>query len=177
MRRKDWQILGALVTLVLGSLLHFTYDWSGESPIIGLFSPVNESVWEHLKLLATPMLLFALVEWFTYGKSHPGFLPVRVLSIWLGMGVIVLLFYLYTAILGKNFLPADVAIFIIAVFIAYFFSNRLLAASALSSKSAFLLGLVLLLLLVVVLAVFTFAPPHWNLFLDPVTNTYGIQRV
>ena len=41
---------------VLGVLLHFTYEWSGNNPIVGLFSATNESTWEHLKLLFFPML-------------------------------------------------------------------------------------------------------------------------
>ena len=38
---------------LLGTLLHFTYRWSGRNPLI---APVNESVWEHMKLLFFPML-------------------------------------------------------------------------------------------------------------------------
>lgn len=36
---------------VLGVLLHFTYEWAGDNAVVGLFSAVNESTWEHLKLL------------------------------------------------------------------------------------------------------------------------------
>ena len=42
---------------VLGVLLHFTYEWSGDNAVVGLFSAVNESTWEHLKLLFFPFLL------------------------------------------------------------------------------------------------------------------------
>lgn len=39
---------------ILGVLLHFTYEWSGDNPAVGLFSAVNESTWEHLKLIFFP---------------------------------------------------------------------------------------------------------------------------
>ena len=57
----------AFVSL-LGVLLHFTYDWSGKNPFVGLFSSVNESAWEHLKLFFFPMLLLTLFEF----RRHKG---------------------------------------------------------------------------------------------------------
>ncbi len=55
-------ICGILFTSVLGSLLHFVYEWTGENPLAALFSPVNESVFEHCKLLFFPALLYTLFE-------------------------------------------------------------------------------------------------------------------
>ena len=40
-----------LVTCALGVLFHFVYDWTGENAVVGLFTPINESTWERLKLL------------------------------------------------------------------------------------------------------------------------------
>ena len=45
-----WEIIGTFFIIIAGSLLHFVYEWTGYSDIMGLFTPVNESVWEHLKL-------------------------------------------------------------------------------------------------------------------------------
>lgn len=49
--------------LVLGTLSHFFFDWSGENRLVGIFAAVNESTWEHLKLLFFPALLFWVSEW------------------------------------------------------------------------------------------------------------------
>ena len=46
--------VGALFTLILGTVGHFFYEWSGENKIAGIFFPVNESVWEHMKLTLLP---------------------------------------------------------------------------------------------------------------------------
>lgn len=54
-------IIGVLVTSVLGTLFHFTYDWSGQNFLVGLFTPVSESTWEHMKLLFFPMLLYGIL--------------------------------------------------------------------------------------------------------------------
>ena len=61
MNLKKWQIIVTIICLILGTILHFTYEMSNYNPIVGLFSAVNESVWEHLKLLAFPMMLMALI--------------------------------------------------------------------------------------------------------------------
>ena len=67
-----WQFFGAAFTLIAGTLLHFVYGWSDRSLAMAPFAAVNESVWEHLKLLAVPMLLFAVVEYFCYGRALHG---------------------------------------------------------------------------------------------------------
>ena len=46
-----WQISGFIFTGVFGVLLHFLYGWTGENVLVALFSAVNESVWEHMKLV------------------------------------------------------------------------------------------------------------------------------
>ena len=60
---RRWEIVGLLWTLAAGNLLHFVYDWTGQSVAAGLFSAVNESTWEHMKLLAVPWILFSLAEY------------------------------------------------------------------------------------------------------------------
>ncbi|HYE82179.1 MAG TPA: DUF6512 family protein [Clostridia bacterium] len=174
MNLKYWHIAGAIFTLVIGTLLHFTYEWSNENTLVGIFSAVNESTWEHLKLLFTPVLLFAAVEYCSYGKYIPNFVPVKALSILLGMSTIVISFYTYTGIIGQNFLWADISTFILGVLAAYWFSIKYLRTGAFTSECAIRLGWLGLLLLFLCFAFFTFIPPRIELFLDPVSGTYGI---
>ena len=171
---KRWQIAGAIFTLIAGTLLHFTYEWSGENPLVGIFSAVNESTWEHLKLLFIPFLLFSIFEYFTYGKQIHNFIPVKVLSIILGMSTIIVAFYTYVGIIGKNFLWADISTFILGILVAYWFSFRFLHTEFLSSAWAIRFGWIGLFLIILSFIVFTFNPPHIGLFLDPVSVTYGI---
>lgn len=49
-----------LAVAILGSLNHFLYDWTGGSSFAALFCPINESPWEHLKLLFFPFLFVTL---------------------------------------------------------------------------------------------------------------------
>ena len=61
-----WQFFGFAVVSLLGTLLHFLYDWTGENIFAAPFSGVNESTWEHMKLLYWPLLLFAVIQSFFF---------------------------------------------------------------------------------------------------------------
>ncbi len=67
-------LFGIIFTFILGTLLHFVYEWSGSNVIVGIFSPVNESVWEHLKLLYFPMSLWLLLGYSKFGKNNCNYL-------------------------------------------------------------------------------------------------------
>ncbi|MEG1525710.1 MAG: DUF6512 family protein [Clostridia bacterium] len=177
MHLKLWHILGTLFTIIIGTLLHFTYDWSGNVPIVGLFSPINESTWEHLKLLAMPMLVWAFVAYFAYGRhGYPNFVSVTVLSILVGMAAIVVVFYTYTGIVGRHALWMDIATFIIGVILAYQMSYRLLQTPYLSSGLAVAQSWVGLVLILAAFLLFTDFPPHLALFRDPVSGHFGRNR-
>ena len=123
---KSWHILGIFFTLIFGTLLHFTYEWSDYNPIVGFFSATNESTIEHLKMIFVPFFLFSIFEYVAYGKDVTGFIIIKALSVSLGMIAIVVVFYLYTWIAGTNFLWMDIAIFALGIVVAYAASYKLL---------------------------------------------------
>ncbi|MEG1547316.1 MAG: DUF6512 family protein [Clostridia bacterium] len=176
MNMKAWHISGALFTLISGVLLHFAFQWSQENPLVGFFSAVNESTWEHLKLIAIPALIFSLIEYISYGKRISSFIPSKAVSIVAGMMAIVILFYGYTAIFGQNYLAADIAVFAIGVLIMYYVSFRLVNGDKLGSDISTALGWGIIIALIICFALFTSAPPESALFRDPISGGYGIIR-
>ncbi len=170
-----WEITGFIFTVIAGTLLHFVYNWSGHKWIVGIFSPVNESTWEHLKLLFTPMLLYSTVEYFVIGKDYPNFIFAKSFGIAFGMLVILIAFYTYTGIIGSNFLWADILTFLLGVAAAYFYSWRVIYETDIGTSPDFI-GAILLLLLTLCFVLFTFTPPHIGMFLDPVSKEYGIPK-
>ena len=54
--------IGMLIVAALGTLFHFAYDFTGQNRLIGLFVAINESTWEHMKLLFFPLFFFALMQ-------------------------------------------------------------------------------------------------------------------
>ena len=166
---KPMHILGAVFTLIFGTLLHFTWEWSGQNPVVSVFSAVNESTWEHLKLLFFPFTVFTVIEYFSYGRQLPCFFTVKLKAVLLGMASIVTAFYTYTGVLGDNFLPLDIGTFILGVAAAYRYSyRRLRDRSTTCSPYGELISAITLLVLAAAFGVFTFRPPKLGLFLPPV---------
>ena len=46
---KKYNFYNVLFIFILGTLLHFTYNWSNNNFIVGLFSSTNESIFSHTK--------------------------------------------------------------------------------------------------------------------------------
>jgi hypothetical protein len=162
--------IGFFFVLLVGTLLHFTYEWSGKNPFVGAFCAVNESTWEHMKLLFFPALVYFLVEYAKNASKSRDLLTARTLGLLLGLAFIPISFYTYSGVIGTNYTVIDISIFAVSVFLTFFLSNRFLKKP--QHLTAFAAFLILLLLLFLFVA-FTFFPPHIRLFLDPVSFTYG----
>ena len=167
-----WQLLGFAITVVGGTLLHFLYDWLGEAWWIAPFSGVNESTWEHMKLLFWPMFVYAIVQSF-YFKDIIGFWCVKLKGTLCGLILIPIFFYTYNGVIGKSPDWLNITIFFLSAAVAYIYETRLFndnKACCRSSKS----GLVILFLIALSFVVFTFATPQIGIFKDPLTGTFGI---
>ena len=101
-----YEVIGMVFIILLGSALHFTFEWSGNQPIVGAFSAVNESVWEHLKLAFWPSLLFMLVEYALLNKKANNFALAKTVGVYTMVAIIPIIFYSYTAIIKDNALIA-----------------------------------------------------------------------
>lgn len=174
MRRSmnSWQLMGFGVTSLLGTLLHFLYDWLDKAVWIAPFSSVNESTWEHMKLLFWPMILFALVESFFF-KDETDFWCVKLKGILLGLFVIPTLFYTYNGVIGKSPDWINIAIFFVAAAVSFIYESKMFKQenkTCVRREYAFLL----LCFLGVLFVIFTFKTPEIGVFRDPVGETYGI---
>ncbi len=165
---KAIHIAGGVFTLIVGSLLHFVWEWSGYSDLTAVFSAVNESTWEHLKLIFVPFVVFSVYEYARYGKHTPCFFAVKARSVLLGMMTIITVFYTYTGILGENYFMLDISTFVLGVVISYLYSYRHMTAP-IKPSFAYTEPLAVCVLLVIMAAftVFTFVPPAMGLFRPP----------
>jgi len=168
-----WELAGIIFIVVLGSLLHFIFEWSGSAIPIAPIAAVNESVWEHLKLGFWPALVYAALEYSRFGKSANNFPFAKTLGIFLIPITIVVLYYAYTAILGHGLLEVDIAIFVVAVIIGQLVSYKLLITSPLP-KRLNRFAPIALAILCILFVLCTFYPPRLPLFRDSVTGGYGI---
>lgn len=169
-----WELAGFLFTSAIGSLLHFVYEWSGGSLAAAVVSAVNESTWEHMKLLFVPMFLFSVVQACVLGKNYPNFLAVRAVSTLAGLALIPVLYYTYTGVWGQMRDWANIAVFFLAALGAFLLDFYLLRRNRLSALWQQMLGLIVLWALAFCFVWCTFRPLHIALWRDPLTGTYGI---
>ena len=159
----------------MGTFLHFLFDLIGGSVAAALISAVNESIWEHLKLLFYPMVIFAVIEYFFWGKEQEDFWCVKLMGILTGLMLIPVVYYTYSGILGVSADWFNINIFFLAAGLVFWLETKLFqrgSSCQLGAKAAILLiGLI-----AITFTVLTFKPPRIPFFLDPITGTYGFQR-
>ncbi len=173
---QDLQFNGFVFTAVAGVLLHFLYDWTGQSIIVAPFSAVNESIWEHMKLLFFPMLVFTLIESRYIGKEYESFWCVKLIGIVVGIVLIPVLYYTINGAFGATPDWVNIVIFFVTAAVSYLVETRLLKEDNIACKHSGV-AFAVLCLVAFVFVVFTFATPRIPLFKDPVTRTYGYRML
>lgn len=158
-------ISGFIFTAVFGTLSHFFYGWSDGNPLIGLISPVNESTWEHMKLVFFPVLIWSFFITGSGSKLSPALRPALLLGGFIGTLMIPVLFYTYSGILGHNVTGIDIAIFFVNAFLAFFCAWKLQNSRIIYQKRTVIYILTVLFLVLFIL--FTFLPPDIGLFAEP----------
>ncbi len=158
-------ILGIIFVSVLGTLLHFAYNMSDNNLFVGLFTPINESIWEHTKLIYFPMLIYSIYLNVKLKDNYPCIFSAILLSALFGVLLIITLFYTYSGIIGYHISYIDISIFYISVIASFYLAYKL----ALSCKTKDVENLlqILNILMVSVFIIFTFNAPDIPLFINP----------
>lgn len=167
-----WQLVGFFAVCISGTVLHFLYDWSRQSLLISPFSAVNESTWEHMKLLYFPLLIFALIE-SRYFKDYREFWCVKLIGTIVGLVMIPVLFYTYNGAFGKSPDWVNITIFFVAVATSFYIETLLFKKRSIRCFAGWI-PLTLIFIIGAAFVAFTFAAPHLPIFCDPITGSYGI---
>lgn len=175
----DSVILVSLFMIVplglLGSVLHFLFDWTKHNRFMAFFSAVNESYWEHIKIAIWPIFALQIVLFLLGGFQIPSFVPAATVALYSIPVSMVGLVFLYKALTKRNVLWLDISIFFVCVAIAQSIFVLILGQLSPTSgtvviSSLFLLGLVVAFLL------FTIRPPKEpDVFVDPINKRYGLR--
>lgn len=179
MRRREqkwrtWEVAGLFAVLLLGNALHFVYDWTGRAPWAAYLSAVNESTWEHMKLLLVPWLLWTAAACIAQRSLRP--VMPRAAGLLAGLAAIPLLFYGYVGVTGVSVGVVNILIFQAAVLLAFWVSVTLQKRGRLTGPVWQLTGVVLLAAAAALFAVWTVSPPELPLFTDPTDGMRGIGK-
>lgn len=159
---QHYIIYGIIFVSILGTISHFLYDWFGNNRIIGLFTPTNESVWEHTKLLYFPMLIYTLFAAKMLGLNYPHIFSSLLIGTIIGFLLIPIIFYVYSGVLGYNLLIIDISSFYLSVITAFFFSYKLTLLCETNKLQPILI--IAIITITLLFFIFTYHPPNIALF-------------
>ncbi len=156
---------GVLFVSLLGTFMHFVYSLSGNNFFVGLFAPINESVWEHTKLIYFPMLIYSVYLNKKLKGQYSCIFPAMILSSVFGMSLIISVFYTYSGIIGFHTALVDIAIFYVSVIAAFFVAYKLISTCKINKFNVPLQ--ILNILMICLFIIFTLFPPSIPLFISP----------
>jgi len=163
MNYKKYLLIGIPILFIIGSLFHYIYEWSGNNFLIGLISPVNESIWEHLKLVLLPMTLYWLIyPYFNKSISTEKWLFSLIISLITSMLTIVAFYYTYTGVFGIESLILDIFSLFLGLTVGHPIGIHFYTYGFSIPK---IISLTLLLLVFITFIIFTITPPNLPIFM------------
>lgn len=167
------EVIGTFFIIIIGTISHFLYDWFNHNKIIGYFTAVNESTWEHLKLVIAPSFIWLIIECHFY-YNNPNLFFARFISLMIMIIIIPIIFYSYTYFTKKPILFIDISSFIISIIIGQIIFSKIIniTVSTILTNHIGIIGLILIFLIYITS---TYVPIKIFLHKDPITNKYGIN--
>lgn len=173
---KRYHSFGIVLVVALGILLHFLYQWSSKNPVVATISPVNESVWEHLKMFFIPYLIYSIIQFFVLREHFPNVIGSNTIGVIVGILATIIVYYTYSGIIGKSNGLVDILIFVGSIYLSFMVSGFLMKNRYGRNTYYQIIGVLIFIILLVLFILFTYFPIHINLFRDPVEGTYGLRK-
>ena len=173
MTLKKWKVISVILIFLFSSLFYFIYDWF-PTFFTSLFFPVNESIWEHNKIIVASFLILAIIEKIYY-KKRKNVIFAEAISSLVCMVLVMLIFtpiYLYILNTNDNMI-VTFAIFIFAIIVSQIVSYRLFQKDYNPKLEEF--GVILFAIFFLINIIFTYYPPRFALFYDYSNQIYGLK--
>lgn len=165
--------LSVVIIFALGTLAHFLYDLSHENKVLGIFTAVNESTWEHIKIAITPTLIWSLVDGYLFGEN-PNYFTAKLTALLILAFFIPFVFYSYTRLSKKPLLPVDILTFLVAIILAEFAFFAVIDQPPVPYWANYL-SVIGTFIFFGAYMTLTLAPVKQNIFKDPITGQYGFR--
>lgn len=169
-----WELIGFFFIITFGTLFHFFYDWSGKSSIVGLFAPVNESIWEHLKLGFWSIAIFSIIEYKFIKEKVNNFIIAKAAGLIVIELFIVIFYYSYISLVGKNSLFLNILSYVLGALFCQIISYQILLKRKLNDWLR-VISISFIIIFGILLMVFTYFTPELPIFFDKSTNKYGVK--
>lgn len=164
---------GGVFIYCVAVFLHFVYPLSGGAALSILYGAVNESVWEHTKIFSAAYIAWSLLQLCWLRVRFRQYVAAKCVGLYTLMGLIIGVYYAYTAFTGVNIVWVDILSSLLSVFLVQALTYRLETGDN-RLADGFIPALMLIMLYYLMFFSFTIFPPKAALFRDPVTGGFGI---
>ncbi len=174
MNLKKMIFINSILVFLLCFLTHFVYDLLPNN-LFAIFFPVNESIWEHMKMLYTTFLIYGIIEYLILKKfdiEHNNFLITTYLKAILCIPIYLIMYLPFYFNFGENMIITFIILFI-AILITNFIGYKILKLKEIPYQK--IIAIILIIITYVVMAILTFKAPHYDLFFDTQKEKYGIN--
>lgn len=175
MSLKKIKVIGVLVIFLFTVLFHFIYDLL-PNVIFSFFFPVNESIWEHMKLLYSGIIGWSIIEYFILKKNNlntKNHIYQTFLTAFSSIIVYLIIYLPLYSFFGEN-IYISIGLLILVIILEEIFSYYLIKDD--SDKELFnKISLILIILFYSVFIAFTYEPPKNYLFYDISNHGYGLN--
>lgn len=174
MSLKAIKIIGFFVIFLLCFPFHFLYDWLPNS-LFSIFFPVNESIWEHMKLIYTSFIFYGIFDYLLFKKNKIDFnnfliqlflIPIIAIFIYL------IIFIPIYKMIGENMI-ISIGLLAIVILIEQILSYFILQYKQIKYQN--IIGIVGIILVYIIFGYLTYKPIENYIFYDTVKGKYGIN--
>jgi len=174
MNFKKMIIINSIIIFLLCFLSHFMYEWFS-TPIISIFFPVNESIWEHMKMLYTTILLYGIIEYFILKKfdiKNNNFILATFLKAISAIPIYLIIFIPLYKLFGENMF-ISISVMLLVIIIVNFIEFLLLRYQEIPYQK--IIGISFIIIVYIIMGILTYNPPKQELFYDMKAEKYGIS--
>ena len=160
---ETYTLLGILVLFVVGSLFHFLYSLTGECFIVGLFVPINESIFEHTKMVVLPIFIWWSIFYLFRKKDLfvNAWFTSALIAMISAIIAIPMLFYFYSQAFGIESLAIDILILLVSLAIGQILGLHYYRHG---KGIEYHFAIFLMIVIIILFAFFTINPPAFPIF-------------
>lgn len=166
-------IINTVIIFLFGFIFHNLFKYLPIFPV-SIISPVNESIFEHMKMIYTSYIFFILFIYLFYKKKPNNYILSNTLSSIINIIIFLILYLPIYKLFGEN-LILTLILYFISIFITSFIKEKI--ENKKDNRKLNLLSIMIIIFIYIIFGILTYFPIKASIFMDPLNNTYGIYKV
>ena len=174
MKLKTIKVIYIIGIFLISFLVHFTYELF-PNVLVSILFPVNESIWEHMKILYTSIILYGIIDYILLKKNNIEFNNFKFqlfFTAFISIPLYLIIYLPIYSLVGENLIISIFLLIVIYIIISYI-SYKLLTYKELKLLNN--ISIYLIIIMYFIFAYFTYFPPYNYIFFDNNENKYGIN--